>query len=438
MKRTVSIVLCLVLLLPLALTAHAAADYNTEYRRFSDYASVTTEEEGNALNDRAWELVRELGVDMPVCLRQSSVTLSLSEIAKQFYENSLYGVGETKSGIFLLVDFGSSTADIFYFGEIGEKMPESEKTRLSDAFFADCKVESYSMYQIVSAYFDRMEEAVRKATGNEKLSTTFNDPDRTDGMPYWYFEGDLASFTDFHGTNLPRVIDDADIFTDEEEAQLDAMVKDVIDLYGIGYVLFTDRDNHGLSMEEYSSDFLHFNGYGVGDGYGAVVFYLSLEEGNRGWRTTSIKSYERIFNSGVTYQIDELVDSDIRGGDYYAAFVTHVKFVGDLFSRMSNDLPEWYPENTRTYELDRSDRDYAAEPDYSKTRIVDDAGLFGEEEERAANEKLAELSRQYGYDLVIFTDTAYHTPTCDQYVDDFYYFNGYSKDGLLLFILSDE
>lgn len=162
-----------------------------------------------------------------------------------------------------------------------------------------------------------------------------------ENMPYWYPTGDTSNFTDFRGENLRRVVDDADLFTDEQEADLNARITQVVDTLGIGYALFTDNSNHGMSPEEYSSDFLHFGGYGVGDGYGAVVFYISMEESNRCWRTTSINSYESIFTSDVTYVIDELVESDIVAGRYYEAYVKHIDFVNELFMN-NGQLPSKY------------------------------------------------------------------------------------------------
>lgn len=162
------------------------------------------------------------------------------------------------------------------------------------------------------------------------LCFAFFLPVFAEGMPYWYPK-DTSGFTDFHGENLPLVVDDAGIFTDEEEAELNRRMSEVVGELGIGYVLFTDNDNHGLSPEEYSSDFLHFRGYGVGDGYGAVVFYLSLDPDNRCWRTTSINSYESVFVAQATYVIDELVDADIRAGRYYEAFLKHIDFVEEIF-----------------------------------------------------------------------------------------------------------
>lgn len=153
-----------------------------------------------------------------------------------------------------------------------------------------------------------------------------------DNMPDWYYKGDPSNFSDFHGENLPLVVDNADVLTDSEEAALNRRMAEVVDEYGIGYVLLTDNSNYGLSPEYYSSDFLHFCGYGVGEDYGAVVFYISFEPSNRCWRTTAINSYMDIFTQSVMYDIDETVDADIRAGRYYEAFLKHIDFVEDLFA----------------------------------------------------------------------------------------------------------
>lgn len=185
------------------------------------------------------------------------------------------------------------------------------------------------------------------------LATLFFLPVFAQEMPYWYPD-DISGFSDFHGENLPRVVDDADIFTDEQEAELNRRMAEVTSELGIGYVLLTGDDNCGLSPEEYSSDFLHFGGYGVGDGYGAVVFYLCFDPSDRCWRTTSINSYESVFTAQVTYVIDELVDADIRAGRYYEAFLTHIDFVEELFLN-GGELPDSYDDYIDEYESYLSD-----------------------------------------------------------------------------------
>ena len=192
--------------------------------------------------------------------------------------------------------------------------------------------------------------------------------DNENGMPYWY-PLDTDGVSDFHGENLPYVVDDADIMTDEQEAQLGAKIEAIVEKYGIGYVAFTDDDLHGLSPEYYSSDFLHFNGYGKGDGYGAVVFFLCFDTSNRCWRTTSINSCERIFNEDITYEIDETVDSTIRSGDYFEAFVLHADYVESLFAEIAA-TDDWTPDDHNyryvrddSYsEYERSGEDEGASP----------------------------------------------------------------------------
>ena len=228
-------------------------------------------------------------------------------------------------------------------------------------------------------------------------------PALADDMPYWYLD-DTSGFVDFHGENLPLVVDDADIFTDEEEAELNARMSEVVGKYGIGYVLFTDDDNHGLTPEEYSSDFLHFGGYGVGDGYGAVVFYLCFDPSDRCWRTTSINSYENIFTASVTYEIDEVVDADIRAGRYYEAFHKHIDFVENLFSMSTENLANWYPEGTNTLQIDRDSRVFGGDTDFSNPRIVDDGGFFSDSAKKTAESRLYELSKKY-CDKTYFMET---------------------------------
>ena len=194
------------------------------------------------------------------------------------------------------------------------------------------------------------------------LSLSFCLPAFADTMPDWYYKGDFSEFSDFHAENPPRVVDDADLFSVEEEAVLNERISEVVENLGIGYALFTDDNNHGLTPEEYSSDFLHFGGYGVGEEYGAVVFYISFEEGNRCWRTTSINSYESIFTSYVTFQIDEMVDADIRAGRYYEAYLKHIAFVEELFENGGELTEDLIFADYEDYEANYSD-DYADDSD---------------------------------------------------------------------------
>ena len=151
-------------------------------------------------------------------------------------------------------------------------------------------------------------------------------------MPYWYAD-DVEGFENYHAEDPPRVVDDAGILTDEQFEELEEQVERICDEYDFSYVIFIDDDTHGLSKELYSADFLYYGGYGIGDDYSAVCFFLSLEPGNRGWRTTSIGSYQSIFTSDVTEMIDEIVDSDMHEGNYYKAIKKQANYIEENLER---------------------------------------------------------------------------------------------------------
>ncbi len=151
-------------------------------------------------------------------------------------------------------------------------------------------------------------------------------------MPYWYAD-DVEGFENYYAEDPPRVVDDAGILTDEQFEELEEQVERICDEYDFSYVIFIDNDTHGLSKEVYSADFLYYGGYGIGDDYSAVCFFLSLEPGNRGWRTTSIGSYQSIFTSDVTEMIDEIVDSDMHEGNYYKAIKRQANYIEENLER---------------------------------------------------------------------------------------------------------
>ncbi len=334
MKRIVSLGFTVLLLFCLWLPAAAEGDdpFDRSYQRFNDFCESVTEEQEQELNAKVRAKISELMMDLPVCVfytRKSEATLS--EFAADYYERNKYGCGEDKSGILLVVDTKNAKYDIYYYGEAETLIGADARQKLSDTFKTDCHNEDLTWYDAFDRYYDAAFATVEDA----RLHPTTTEPrTHADGeMPEWYPEN-TEGFTDFHGENLPPVVDDAHIFTDEQFKTLSEKISQMNERLGIGYAAFTSDCNYGLLPEEYSSDFLHFNGYGVGDGYGAVVFYLSLDPDDRCWLTTSINTYESLFTSDVTYEIDEMVDSSIRGGEYYEAFLMHADYVDDLFTNL--------------------------------------------------------------------------------------------------------
>lgn len=70
----------------------------------------------------------------------------------------------------------------------------------------------------------------------------------------------------------------------------------------------------------------------------------------------------------------------------------------------------------------------------SKIYVTDDAGLLSSSEVASLREDLSVLSNKWGCDIVVVTTNSTYEKTITQYADDFYDYNIFEKDGVLLLI----
>ena len=71
-------------------------------------------------------------------------------------------------------------------------------------------------------------------------------------------------------------------------------------------------------------------------------------------------------------------------------------------------------------------------------RLVDEAGLLSGTECAAFEKQLDELSAQYGLDVVIVTTDSTGSRTPMEYADDYFDYNDYAPDGVLLLVSMEE
>lgn len=72
------------------------------------------------------------------------------------------------------------------------------------------------------------------------------------------------------------------------------------------------------------------------------------------------------------------------------------------------------------------------------SRLVDDADLLNGQEEQYLVNRLNEISDHYDLDVVIVTVNSLNGATAESYADDYYDYNGYRPDGVLLLISMQE
>lgn len=66
--------------------------------------------------------------------------------------------------------------------------------------------------------------------------------------------------------------------------------------------------------------------------------------------------------------------------------------------------------------------------------VIDHADLLSEKEEEKLSEKIDALREKYDYDIVVLTVYSLDGKTSQAYADDFYDYNGYKDDGILLLV----
>ncbi|MCR4719543.1 MAG: TPM domain-containing protein [Firmicutes bacterium] len=317
-KRFFSCILLILIIIPIFFIK-AEPLYDGSIYRFNDYCGAVSEAEDKSINDRINESIEPLKTDFPIfALDEYKNDMELSEYADIVYVNNKFGYGEKKSGIFLIIDTENEVYNIFFYGDAKNNIPKPVKERLferADELFNDDTLSNYDMF---NSYLDSV-FAMSKEWNVDKA-------DKADGMPYWYVD-DTSAFENYHAENPPRVVDDMGLLTEEQKSELTDQVQRICDTYDFSYVIFIDDSTHGLSKDVYAADFLYYGGYGKGDDFSACCFFLSLEEGNRGWRTVSTNSYESIFTSDVTYTIDEIVDRDMRNGNYFTAIKKQADYI---------------------------------------------------------------------------------------------------------------
>ena len=75
----------------------------------------------------------------------------------------------------------------------------------------------------------------------------------------------------------PKIVDNADLLTDAEEADLEAKAQDLADRYDMDVAILTVDSTYGSYIESYADDYYDNNGYGIGPDYSGVLLVLAMD-----------------------------------------------------------------------------------------------------------------------------------------------------------------
>lgn len=135
----------------------------------------------------------------------------------------------------------------------------------------------------------------------------------------------------------PKIVDEADLLTENEEAVLEKIAQQVVSDFGMDVVIVTVDDLDGKSSEAFADDYFDYHGYGIGANYSGVLLLISMEE--RDW---AISTCGDAIYALTDYGIQELFrsfSSQLSSGYYFDAFSTFLTELPSYFEALSSDKP---------------------------------------------------------------------------------------------------
>ncbi len=427
MKKTILIITAALLLFLTAAVPAAAqeeAPWREDYYRAVDATGDLSHAWQEELDEDCIAFMRQYHADIALLAVASEdhEGMTLSELARIQYEDCGFGYGPDRTGFQMVWDRETGEAVIETFGGAEELIPRDYLDFVIETMLPF--EESYGsygpMYATVKLLRDYLAPEEAEESPEETKGQTDADARVGEGgdMPAWY-PVDPSGFQRYHDADAPRVVDDADIFTDAEESALASRLAAVRKELQKDIVIFTDVSTYGLERSVYAADFYDFNGYGVGDDYEGACLFICMQPGNRGWWTccTGPETMD-LYTEAVANEIDDLLYEYMSDGRYYEGVADWIENFRRTCLSGSPYTPDWLidPESAGT----------------EVVRVTDEIGLLTQNERTLLEMRAGEISQAYGTDVVIHTALAPGAMTPEEYAEAFYEYAGWRDNCVML------
>lgn len=103
-----------------------------------------------------------------------------------------------------------------------------------------------------------------------------------------------------------RVYDQADLFSEEEEEELEQNIQELREAMEMDAVLVTTEDAEGKTSEQYADDFYDEYGFGEGEDFSGVLYLIDMDN-----RELHISSCGEMIRVLTDERIDDMLDSGL-------------------------------------------------------------------------------------------------------------------------------
>lgn len=135
----------------------------------------------------------------------------------------------------------------------------------------------------------------------------------------------------------PRLVDGADILTEAEEDDLNAMLDSISEELQFDVVIATTYGLNGEYIRDAADDYFDYNGFGYGSNADGCVLLVDME-GREWWISTCGYGLTALTDAGIEY-IGEQIEGDLSDGNYYYAFETYAELCEDFVNQARTGNP---------------------------------------------------------------------------------------------------
>ncbi len=136
---------------------------------------------------------------------------------------------------------------------------------------------------------------------------------------------------------LPRLVDEADLLTDEEESSLLEKLDEISERQKCDVAIAAVNGLEGKTAMEYADDFYDYNGYGMGSDRDGILLLVSMED--RDWWLSSCGFGITAFtDAGLEYLSGKFLPY-LSDGDYEKAFVKYAELCDEFITQAKTGTP---------------------------------------------------------------------------------------------------
>lgn len=122
---------------------------------------------------------------------------------------------------------------------------------------------------------------------------------------------------------LPRLVDQADLLSEEEEAEVLSSLNEISERQECDVVIITVNSLEGKTAKEYADDVYDYNGYGFGEERDGILLLISME--SRNWAISTCGEGIIIFTDAGQEYIVEKFKPLLSNAEYKDAFLKYAE-----------------------------------------------------------------------------------------------------------------